>query len=58
MSEAAHLGAQLPMLVRGFYYDEWKPTSTPVKFKTTQEFYDAVKEQFHCGPKCEPKTPD
>jgi uncharacterized protein (DUF2267 family) len=44
--EAAHLGAQLPMLVRGFYYDEWKPASTPVKIKTAQEFYDAVKANF------------
>ena len=44
--EAAHLGAQLPMLVRGFYYDEWKPASTPIKMKTAQEFYDAVKTNF------------
>jgi uncharacterized protein (DUF2267 family) len=44
--EAAHLGAQLPMLVRGFYYDNWKPTSTPVKMKTAQEFYDVVKKNF------------
>jgi uncharacterized protein (DUF2267 family) len=44
--EAAHLGAQLPMLVRGFYYDNWKPASTPSKVKTTQEFYDVVQENF------------
>ena len=46
VAEAAHLGAQLPMLVRGFYYDEWKPASTPIKMKTAQEFYDAVKANF------------
>ena len=44
--EAVHLGAQLPMLIRGFYYDEWKPASKPVKFKTAQEFYDGVKKNF------------
>jgi len=44
--EAAHLGAQLPMLVRGFYYDNWKPASTPAKVKTAQEFYDVVKANF------------
>jgi uncharacterized protein (DUF2267 family) len=44
--EAAHLGAQLPMLVRGFYYDNWKPASTPSKIKTAQEFYDVVQENF------------
>jgi uncharacterized protein (DUF2267 family) len=46
VDEAAHFGAQLPMLIRGFYYDEWKPASTPVKLKTAQEFYDAVGENF------------
>jgi|CZKQ01.1.fsa_nt_gi uncharacterized protein (DUF2267 family)/CBS domain-containing protein len=46
VEEAAHLGAQLPMLVRGFYYDCWKPAHTPGKIKTTQEFYDAVRENF------------
>jgi uncharacterized protein (DUF2267 family)/CBS domain-containing protein len=46
VAEAAHLGAQLPMLVRGFYYDCWKPAGTPVKIKTTQEFYDLVRENF------------
>jgi uncharacterized protein (DUF2267 family)/CBS domain-containing protein len=55
VSEAAHLGAQLPMLVRGFYYDEWKPTSTPVKFKTPQEFYDAVKANFTADQNVNPK---
>jgi uncharacterized protein (DUF2267 family) len=44
--EAAHLGAQLPMLVRGFYYDNWKPAATPTKIKTAPEFYDAVRENF------------
>ncbi len=44
--EAAHLGAQLPMLVRGFYYDNWKPAGAPIKIKTAQEFYDAVRQHF------------
>jgi uncharacterized protein (DUF2267 family) len=44
--EAAHLGAQLPMLVRGMYYEDWKPAATPVKIKTAQEFYNAVKTNF------------
>ncbi len=44
--EAAHFGAQLPMLIRGFYYDEWKPASKPLKVKTAQEFYDVVKANF------------
>jgi uncharacterized protein (DUF2267 family) len=46
VAEAAHLGAQLPMLVRGFYYDCWRPAATPLKIKTVQQFYDAVRENF------------
>lgn len=46
VAEAVHLGAQLPMLIRGFYYDCWKPAQTPVKIKTTQEFYGVVRENF------------
>lgn len=49
VEEAAHLGAQLPMLVRGFYYDCWRPAVTPVKIKTVQEFYDAVRENLTVG---------
>jgi uncharacterized protein (DUF2267 family) len=44
--EAAHLGAQLPMLMRGFYYDNWRPAATTTKIKTPQEFYDVVRENF------------
>jgi uncharacterized protein (DUF2267 family) len=46
VAEAAHLGAQLPLLVRGIYYEGWKPAAKPRKFKTAQEFYDAVREYF------------
>jgi uncharacterized protein (DUF2267 family) len=28
---AAHLGAQLPMLLRGLYYEGWDPTDKPTK---------------------------
>ncbi|MGZ4983300.1 MAG: DUF2267 domain-containing protein [Burkholderiales bacterium] len=44
--EAAHLGAQLPMLIRGIYYEDWKPGALPVKLRTAQQFYDAVKANF------------
>jgi len=35
---AAHLGAQLPMLVRGVYYEGWDPTGKPTKERHLADF--------------------
>lgn len=45
--EAVHLGAQLPNLIAGFYYDGWKPSSTPTKERTLQEFLNPIREQLN-----------
>jgi uncharacterized protein (DUF2267 family) len=39
---AAHLGAQLPLLVRGLYYDQWHPRQRPLKLRSAKQFLDAV----------------
>jgi uncharacterized protein (DUF2267 family) len=39
---AAHLGAQLPLLVRGAYYDQWRPTNEPQTWRSADEFYAIV----------------
>ena len=41
---AAHLGAQLPLLVRGLYYDQWRPTEQVLKQRTAEAFLDHVAE--------------
>jgi uncharacterized protein (DUF2267 family) len=41
--EAANFAAQLPMLVRGFYYEGWKPESVPIKMHR-QEFFAEVQK--------------
>ncbi|MBI3245457.1 MAG: DUF2267 domain-containing protein [Deltaproteobacteria bacterium] len=46
VAEAVDLGAQLPMLVRGFYYEGWKPASTPRKEHHKEEFLAHVKHSF------------
>jgi uncharacterized protein (DUF2267 family) len=40
--EAVHLGAQLPMLIRGFYYDGWKPSTTPKKQRSLEAFLEGM----------------
>lgn len=45
VEEIAQLGAQLPILVRGIYYDGWDPTDVPVKMDR-EEFLNRVREQF------------
>lgn len=42
VEEAADLGAQLPMLIRGVYYESWRPAATPSKERTLGEFLESV----------------
>jgi len=40
--EAIELGAQLPVIVRGIYYEGWRPSQTPEKVRSKQKFLDEV----------------
>lgn len=46
VENAAHFASQLPMLVRGFYYEGWVPAKTPVKEHTADQFLVHVTEAF------------
>lgn len=46
VEEATDLGAQLPMLIRGLYYDSWNPSKTPNKERHKAEFLHHVQEAF------------
>jgi uncharacterized protein (DUF2267 family) len=39
---AAHLGAQLPLLVRGVYYDQFEPGRLPTECNSREEFVAEV----------------
>ena len=38
VEEVAELAAQLPMLVRGFYYEGWDPTGAPARDRRQEAF--------------------
>ena len=40
--ESAHLAAQLPTLVRGVYYEGWRPSSTPERYHDVDDFLQRV----------------
>lgn len=44
INDAAHLGAQLPLLVRGLYYDQWHPAGKPEKIRHQEDFLARVGE--------------
>lgn len=40
--EAVQFGAQLPMLVRGFYYEGWHPHDKPRKYRHKEDFLEEI----------------
>jgi len=54
VDEAAQLGAQLPMLVRGFYFEGWHPAHKPLKDRSVKAFLKGIEQGFHQNPTDEP----
>jgi uncharacterized protein (DUF2267 family) len=46
VEEAVHLGAQLPILIRGVYYEGWKLTGKPKKERHKSDFLDHITAVF------------
>lgn len=53
VDEAVQLAAQLPMLVRGFYYEGWHPHGKPVKERPRDEFLAHVTDGFLFDPEAD-----
>jgi uncharacterized protein (DUF2267 family) len=57
VKEVAQLGAQLPMLIRGFYYEGWDPADNDKRLTEyhQEQFLAEVKRQFRREDGIDPK---
>ena len=46
VDDAVHFGAQLPELLRGIYYEHWRPTTTPVPHRSKLDFVGRIDDAF------------
>jgi uncharacterized protein (DUF2267 family) len=46
VDEAAHLAAQLPTVVRGVYYEGWRPAGKPDKCRDRREFFGRMQQEL------------
>lgn len=46
VEEAASVGVQLPALLRGVYFESWKPSGKPVLYRTSEEFLTGLGAQL------------
>jgi uncharacterized protein (DUF2267 family) len=45
VDEAAHLAAQLPELLRGVYYEGWRPSDAPIRYHDKAAFLDHMADE-------------
>jgi uncharacterized protein (DUF2267 family) len=53
---AVHLGAQLPLLVRGAYYGQWDPAGEQKRSRTQKEFLEEIARELASGRRVNPRT--
>lgn len=55
VDEAAQLSAQLPLLVRGLFYEGWRPASPPVHVRRPDELLALVDQELGDGQSIDPE---
>ncbi len=56
VEEALDLGAQLPMLIRGFYYEGWKVAGKPLKERRRADFLAHIQQDFRNDERMDPEA--
>ena len=54
LDQTAHLSAQLPLVLRGLYFEGWRPSDQPMPLRTRDQFIQAVAEQLSGHPEIDP----
>jgi uncharacterized protein (DUF2267 family) len=49
VEEAAHLAAQLPLVIRGVFFEGWHPSGKPVRVRSSEDFLALVEQRFSGG---------
>jgi uncharacterized protein (DUF2267 family) len=55
IEELAQFGAQLPMLIRGFYYEGWDPASKRQRERHKEQFLARIEQQFRDDASIDPE---
>jgi uncharacterized protein (DUF2267 family) len=55
VDEVAQLGAQLPMLIRGFYYEGWDPSDKPLRERHRAQFLERIEREYRGGAPIDPE---
>lgn len=45
VNDAVHFAAQLPIIWKGMYYDQYDPTNVPVQIHNSQEWIDFIRSK-------------
>jgi len=46
VEEAAHLAAQLPLVIRGVFFEGWHPSGKPLRVRTRHDFISLVEREL------------